>query len=74
MKPRHNTCSDQDCFACSGTVCKILTYAFRKRPCPFRKTREEVEAGRTEARERLERIGRTDLIEYYHVNNNGYEL
>lgn len=67
-------CENLKCFACDGAKCKVLSEAITDKPCPFAKTDVELQAGRQKAIDRLNTIGREDLIVQYTSNVRGYRI
>jgi len=67
-------CNDLDCFANRCMHCRILAEPLGNKPCPFRKTEQEVREGRQKAIDRLVAIGRQDLIQEYTANAKQYAL
>jgi hypothetical protein len=62
-------CLKPDCFANKcGTMCSILTESIKRKACPFYKTQEQYEADKKTAHDRLEEMGRYDLIDQYELN------
>ena len=58
MKDASFKCSRLDCFANVNGGCKCLTGETRTKPCPFFKTREQVEQEDKKARARLKALFR----------------
>lgn len=63
-------CNRADCFQNRiGRECKLLISPINGSECPFHKTKEQVDADRKAAHDRLIAIDRTDLIEKYEYNS-----
>ena len=56
----------KDCYAIQNGMCRLLKDTkFPGKLCPFYASKAQAEEDRRKARERLERIGATDLIQKY---------
>lgn len=68
MSSQRTICSVSGCFMNeNGTYCNLLAEAL-DHPCPFYKTKNEVDEGRQEAHRHLVDIERFDLIRKYEYN------
>jgi len=68
-------CSRSDCKSCNNGYCRSLhSTDFGGKPCPFFKTKEQMETEQSAVLARLTELGRHDLIEkYYGGENRGYQ-
>lgn len=67
-------CSKDRCFGNRAGKCRVLQEPIKKAECPFFQTDEQVRTGRQKAIDRLNRIGREDLIQQYTANAKNYAL
>ena len=58
-------CEKTECFGNCCFHCKILTEPYDDSPCPFFKTREQLNDDRRKSIQRLTNIKRLDLIQDY---------
>lgn len=56
-------CGRLDCFGCDGGKCRVLAEPLSRADCPFYKTEKQADDGRELAIQRLEKLGRQDLLE-----------